>query len=191
MHLLTPLSLSSPPTIFLTPYTTISRLSQNGREWKNTPAAKSLDSDAYRGTGFTWMTSFIMMIQMCISVIPIYTMGLGFTLSSTFAMLLPAMFLHALVWNALHPNMHGLLICPLERAPLAHGWRVSGTRRTSNIYTRTTRAITWQEDRPTTMCAAPALTIYWAPTCHRPSGDLCQEASIAKMNKPVTDPVLA
>ena len=46
-------------------------------KWRNTAAAKTLDNDVYRGTAFTWMTSFIMTIQMCISVIPIYTKILG------------------------------------------------------------------------------------------------------------------
>ena len=160
-------------------------------KWKNTPAAKSLDSDAYRGTGFTWMTSFIMMIQMCISVIPIYTMGLGFTLSSTFAMLLPAMFLHALVWNALHPNMHGLPDMPArEGAPSSwmaglrdsayfkylyqnhEGHHVAGGQANYNVCCPGTDHL---------------LGTYMSQAQWRPR----QEASIAKMNKPVTDPVLA
>jgi hypothetical protein len=83
-------------------------------KWRESPAAKSLDDDVYRGTAFTWLTSGIMTIQMCISVIPIYTLLLGFSLSTTFALLFPSMMIHALIWNALHPNMHGLPDMPIS-----------------------------------------------------------------------------
>ena len=154
-------------------------------KWMDTPAAKSLNSDMYRGTGFTWLTSGIMTIQMCFSVIPIYTKLLGFTLSSTFAMLLPAMLLHALVWNCLHPNMHGLPDMPIaEGAPaswmakLRNSWyfrfiyqnheghHVVGGQGNYNVCCPLTDHL----------CGTYVPEAEWRPR---------QEASIAKMNKPV------
>lgn len=39
---------------------------------------------------------------------------LKFSLVQTMGILLPGMLLHAFVWNALHPNMHGLPEVPLS-----------------------------------------------------------------------------
>jgi len=38
---------------------------------------------------------------------------MGWSLPETFALLLPSMLLHAVVWNAIHPPMHGLPPVPL------------------------------------------------------------------------------
>lgn len=81
--------------------------------WARSPAAKSLDSDAFRGTAFTWQTTGLMTFQMLPSTIPVFKL-LGFGLGGTFAFLLPGMLLHALVWNMLHPPMHGLPNVPLS-----------------------------------------------------------------------------
>merc|ERR1719414_1088344 len=55
------------------------------------------DADPYRGTAFPWWAT----CGMTLSVI-----------GSTTAVLL-----HALIWNALHPNMHGLPDVPLSHGP--------------------------------------------------------------------------
>ena len=81
--------------------------------WSRSPAAKSLDSDPYRGTAFTWQTTGLMTFQMLWSTIPVFKL-LGFGLPGTFAFLLPGMLLHALIWNMLHPPMHGLPNVPLS-----------------------------------------------------------------------------
>jgi hypothetical protein len=81
--------------------------------WARSPAAKSLDSDVFRGTAFTWKTTGLMTFQMLWSTIPVFRL-LGFGLGGTFAFLLPGMLLHALVWNMLHPPMHGLSDVPLS-----------------------------------------------------------------------------
>merc|ERR1712087_572368 len=75
--------------------------------WRRSKAAASLDTDAFRGTAFTWQTTGLMTIQMLPSTLPVF-MLLGFSLLQTLAILLPGMLLHALVWNMLHPPMHGL-----------------------------------------------------------------------------------
>jgi hypothetical protein len=75
--------------------------------WRQTPAAASLDSDEFRGTAFTWQTTGLMTIQMLPTSLPVFAL-LGFTLFETMAVLLPGMLVHALVWNMLHPPMHGL-----------------------------------------------------------------------------------
>lgn len=81
--------------------------------WRQTPAAASLDSDEFRGTAFTWMVTFLMTIQMLPTTLPVFAL-LGFSLRATFAILLPGMLLHALVWNMLHPPMHGLPEVPIS-----------------------------------------------------------------------------
>lgn len=81
--------------------------------WLRTPAAKSLDSDPFRGTAFTWAVTGMMIIQMLPLTLPAFAM-LGFSLAHTFAWLLPGMLLHALLWNALHPPMHGLPNVPIS-----------------------------------------------------------------------------
>jgi len=77
-------------------------------KWKKTKASKSLDADPFRGTAFTWEVSGMMCIQMLPTLFPIYMRILRFSLFKTAAIFFPSMFLHALVWNALHPHMHGL-----------------------------------------------------------------------------------
>merc|ERR1711920_94523 len=75
--------------------------------WRRSKAAASLDADAFRGTAFTWQTTGLMTVQMLPSTLPVF-MLLGFSFLQTLAVLLPGMLIHALVWNMLHPPMHGL-----------------------------------------------------------------------------------
>ena len=90
--------------------------------WRKTKAAASLDSDRFRGTAFTWAVTGLMTVQMLPSTLPVFAL-LGFSLLETFAVLLPGMLVHALVWNMLHPPMHGLPPVPASvgapSAPLA------------------------------------------------------------------------
>jgi hypothetical protein len=97
--------------------------------WKKTPAAKSLDGDVYRGTAFTWSVMALMVLQMLPTVLPIFKFVLGFSLPTTFAILLPSMLLHGLIWNALHPNMHGLPEVPFSVGPPSE-W-LAGLRNTA------------------------------------------------------------
>jgi len=79
--------------------------------WRKTKAAASLDEDEFRGTAFTWQTTGLMTLQMLPTTLPVFAL-LGFGLLETFAVLLPGMLVHALVWNMLHPPMHGLPSVP-------------------------------------------------------------------------------
>jgi len=85
---------------------------KSDERWKSTKASMSLDDDAWRGTAFHWSATGIMTVQMMPSVLPTY-MLMGFSLPEAFAILLPSMLLHAIVWNAIHPPMHGLPPVPL------------------------------------------------------------------------------
>ena len=80
---------------------------KNDARWRSTKASISLDHDEYRGTAFHWSATAIMTTQMLPSVLPTY-MSMGFSLGETLAILMPCMLLHAVVWNAIHPPMHGL-----------------------------------------------------------------------------------
>jgi len=81
--------------------------------WRRTKAAASLDEDRFRGTAFTWDVTKLMTFQMLPTTLPVFAL-LGFNLLQTFAVLLPGMLVHALVWNMLHPPMHGLPEVPLS-----------------------------------------------------------------------------
>jgi len=95
--------------------------------WARTPAAKSLDADVFRGTSFTWDTTALMTVQMLPTTVPVFKL-LGFGLGGTFAWLLPGMLLHALIWNMLHPPMHGLPGVPFRIGAPSH-W-LAGLRNT-------------------------------------------------------------
>lgn len=82
-------------------------------KWRRTKAALSLDSDTFRGTAFSWGVTGLMTIQMLPTTLPLFAL-LGFTLLETFTVLLPGMLIHALVWNMLHPPMHGLPEVPIS-----------------------------------------------------------------------------
>jgi len=80
---------------------------KNDEKWRSNAVSKALDADVYRGTAFHWSATLIMTIQMLPSVLPTYTL-MGWSLQETMAILLPSMLVHAIIWNAIHPPMHGL-----------------------------------------------------------------------------------
>jgi len=80
---------------------------KNDERWRSNSVAKSLDDDEYRGTAFHWSATLIMTTQMLPSVLPTYAL-MGWSLPETIAILIPSMFVHAVVWNAIHVPMHGL-----------------------------------------------------------------------------------
>jgi hypothetical protein len=84
--------------------------------WMQTPAAKSLNADPYRGTAFSWSVLGLMTVQMLPTAVPVFLL-MGFSLAHTFAMLVPSLLLHGLVWNAIHPPMHGLPKVPASFGP--------------------------------------------------------------------------
>lgn len=66
-----------------------------------------LDSDLYRGTAFSWSISGIMTFEIAIQSYPwLWLCGWSFQ-ASTIA-LFAGIFLHAAIWQTLHPHMHDL-----------------------------------------------------------------------------------
>lgn len=86
---------------------------KNDERWRTNAVAKALDEDEFRGTAFHWSATAIMTVQMMPSVLPTFAL-MGWSLPETFAILLPSMLVHAVVWNAIHPPMHGLPPVPLN-----------------------------------------------------------------------------
>ena len=78
-------------------------------KWLAAAPSKMLNADAYRGTSFSWTAVGLMTLQMLPSTIPVFHI-LGFSFKSTIALLLPAMLLHTLIWNALHPGISQLYV---------------------------------------------------------------------------------
>lgn len=70
---------------------------KSDEKWKNSPAAKSLDSDEYRGTAFTWKVLGLMTLQMLPTALPVF-MTMGFSFIQTMLMLMPSMLLHGLIF---------------------------------------------------------------------------------------------
>jgi len=78
--------------------------------WKKTPMFARLNDtkNEWRGTAFEWNITGLMCAQMAPQVYPIFMGLFGWSFVATTGYFLAGMMLHALVWNALHPNMHGL-----------------------------------------------------------------------------------
>ena len=75
--------------------------------WMASAPAQRMIGNKYRGTAFTWGVTRDMCLQCIPTVFPAFAL-LGWGPLATLALWLPSMVLHGLVWNALHPNMHGL-----------------------------------------------------------------------------------
>ncbi|CAE7215086.1 DEK1 [Symbiodinium natans] len=84
-----------------------------------------LDMDPWRGTCFPWDGSLKMSAGVMLMAYPTLSF-LGWSGYVIVPVVLSAMLLHALVWNALHPNMHGLEDVPLEVG--APSWVLAGLR---------------------------------------------------------------
>lgn len=89
-------------------------LKTDDAQWMKSPAAQSLNGDPWRGTAFTWQVTGMMFAQMVPTTFPVFMGLFHFSFTQTLSIFVPAMILHGLVWNALHPNMHGLPDVPLS-----------------------------------------------------------------------------
>ena len=89
---------------------------RNDEAWRGTPAANALDRDAWRGTAFGWQEYVLVAVTMPVYVLPTF-LSMGWSVGETFCIFLPSLFLHFLVWNALHPPMHGLPRVPWRKGP--------------------------------------------------------------------------
>jgi len=84
-----------------------------------------LDADPFRGTAFSWSVSAMMTFEIAIQSYPfLWLCGWSFK-ASTIA-LAAAMFLHAAVWQTLHPNMHELPDPPVSYG--VPGWSMKFLR---------------------------------------------------------------
>jgi len=79
-------------------------------KWKKTAMYARLNDkkNEWRGTAFNWDVSGMMCMQMAPQVYPVFMGIFGWGFLPTSGFFGAAMMLHALVWNALHPAMHGL-----------------------------------------------------------------------------------
>ncbi|CAE7888656.1 CPK10 [Symbiodinium sp. KB8] len=84
-----------------------------------------LDMDPWRGTCFPWDGFAKMSAGVMLLAYPTLTL-LGWSGFVIVPVVMTAMILHALVWNALHPNMHGLEDVPVEVG--APSWVLAGLR---------------------------------------------------------------
>jgi len=83
------------------------QLKTDNKVWMNSKPAQRLNGDPWRGTIFTWQVTAMMFMQ-CIPSVYLLFFLLGWTPLATTMLFIPAMILHGLVWNTLHPHMHGL-----------------------------------------------------------------------------------
>jgi len=104
-------------------------LKTDDAQWMKSPAAKSLNDDPWRGTAFTWQVTGMMFAQMVPTTLPVFMGLFRFSFAHTMALFVPCMVLHGLVWNALHPHMHGLPDVPLK-VGLPSSW-LAGLRDTA------------------------------------------------------------
>ena len=70
-----------------------------------------------------------MTIQMIPTFLPVFMGLLKFSLVQSILFLIPAMLIHGIIWNTIHPNMHGLSDVPMNEGPpsnMLSRWRNSG-----------------------------------------------------------------
>lgn len=87
--------------------------------WKLTSASIKLDADKYRGTAFTWQVTCLMFLQLLATCVPTLKLLLNFNPITSLLMIIPSLAVHSLIWNALHPAMHGLEDIELSEGPPA------------------------------------------------------------------------
>jgi len=103
---------------------------RNDTRWRLSPASVALDHDQFRGTAFNWQNYAIVALTMPIYVVPVFAL-MGWSLEQTMAIFLPSVLLHMLVWNALHPPMHGMPFVPAHVGPPS--WVLAGFLRRGRI----------------------------------------------------------
>jgi hypothetical protein len=92
-------------------------------KWLKSEPAAMLENSKYRGTAFEYDVTGMMVVQMIPTSVPLLLL-MGFSIPSIVGLILGAVVAHALVWNSLHPAMHGMEDVPLSEGlnfPLAVG----------------------------------------------------------------------
>jgi hypothetical protein len=85
-------------------------------KWMSGAPAQVLNADAYRGTAFSWPVLGLMYVQQVLSGLIPFTL-MGFSLKWILAVSAPAIMLHTIIWNTLHPDMHALPPVPVSAGP--------------------------------------------------------------------------
>lgn len=85
--------------------------------WRRSPAALRLDEDVYRGTAINWAVMFQVIAPLCVLSLPIYVGVMKFSVIGTVLLACFLALTEALIWNALHPDMHGLPEVPVTVGP--------------------------------------------------------------------------
>jgi len=78
-------------------------------------AGEPIEADPFRGTAFPWWATCAMTLSVLVPAYPILSL-LGWSGPAITTVVGAVLLLHAMVWNTLHPNMHGL-----GDVPLSHG----------------------------------------------------------------------
>ena len=82
-------------------------------KWMKSEPAAVLEGNTYRGTAFEWDITGLMTMQMVITCVPVLAL-MGFSAGPMAALIGGSTLAHALIWNSLHPAMHGLNEVPLQ-----------------------------------------------------------------------------
>ena len=99
-------------------------------KWLQSAPAKMLEDSKYRGTAFEYDVTGLMVMQMIPTSVPVLAL-MGFSLPAMAGLILGATALHALVWNSLHPAMHGMEDIPLSDGLNFPLWLGKALRKTS------------------------------------------------------------
>jgi hypothetical protein len=81
--------------------------------WLNSDPAAVLEGNTYRGTAFEYDVTGLMTLQMLPTCIPVLAI-MGYSLPAMASLILGSVLVHALIWNSLHPAMHGLNEVPIK-----------------------------------------------------------------------------
>jgi len=82
-------------------------------KWLESDPAKCLEDSKYRGTAFEYDVTGMMLIQMLPTSIPVLSL-MGFAFPTQLVLICATVLAHGLVWNSLHPAMHGLEEIPVR-----------------------------------------------------------------------------
>lgn len=81
--------------------------------WLNSKPAAVLKDNTYRGTAFEYDVTGLMTLQMMPTCVPVLAL-MGYTPLAMAGLIAGAVFVHACIWNSLHPAMHGLNEVPIS-----------------------------------------------------------------------------
>lgn len=82
-------------------------------KWMRSDLARVFDDNEYRGTAFQWDVTGLMLMQMILTCVPVLSI-MGYAPMAQAALITSSTLIHAMVWNSLHPAMHGLNEIPLN-----------------------------------------------------------------------------